>query len=509
MQQIHKRKSFALICRAMISFLMVVVCLLHVLPVKAIATTSAKPEEGAASANDLMLTEDYYALPEFSTHMPILVLEISESTIAEEADGFFMNVGVQTFAGEEQNTLHGQPVFSDTVKLRNMTDHTNESAAKNDYFLSLETQASLIDPGRSRDAGSREYLLLGAKDDKSLIRNYIGYALAAGMFEDAPTAELCEVFLRSESGELYQGVYTLVEFPAHEDSVLFHRGQGDDGISIETYSTQVAPENGKISLPFMETTQWDDRYGDIIGEFSTSESILYSTSSRAFYSTPNYFEINDFSNQFILGEIMENYAGAYDIYYCYNTKTKMISVLPVWNFEHALDNLPDKPAVEGQLEYDKAPYFDQMFKSPQFASMIQERYLELRRGPLSENALMRTIDEGASYVAPAVGRDWARWDLYRNHLLEPLTEVESEIDEDEMVPVIPVIRTATTYDDEMTRLRYNLREHNLRTAVNITQFNFSEQEVHKEIVLTSNPLWPILFLIGFFLLVRFVRRYGV
>lgn len=458
--------------------------------------------QAAQPAANTMLTADYYALPGFSSHMPIIVLDLQGDTAAKEQKGYFLDARILTFDNNDKNTLGAAPSLSQGVKIRNINDKTNARQGKNDYFLQFEDSKSILGFG-----STKQYLLLGAQGDKSLIRNYVGYNLAAKIAEGTPGIKLCELFFRTPSGDLYQGVYSLVEKPAVADTVLFHRSVDGDGINIETYATRNDPKSGKMSIPFMETTLWNDRFNESIGKISYAEEVLYSTDSRTFYTSTKLFDSESFTAGFIIGELTGDYLGMYNVYYNYNTKTQVLANAPIWNFEKAFDNQILKPTAIDQIYYDEAPYYKQLFKSPQFAKQIQERYLLLRSSVLEESYLRQLVTDAAAYVEPAVQRDWGRWDSYRKYKLSPVTEIELKDDTTKVVE--PFIRDAATYKEEILRLKHTLREHSLEMAVAITRFEFSEQEISKEIVLNSNPIWPICFLIAFFWLVRFARRYGV
>lgn len=459
--------------------------------------------EASTASDGRMLTADHYALSGFKSHLPVLVLATGENGGPSEEDGYFIDASLFSYEGLSDNAPSGRPAISTAVTLRNLSDgKLGVSERKDDYLLRLEKTVSLAGLNESN-----EYLLLGAKGDKSLIRNYIGYALAAEVVEDAPGLQLCEVFLRGDSGDLYQGVYSLVALTTHEDGVIFQRGLKGGGIPVETYSARNDPESGEIYLPILETAKWDDRYAQSVAGLDAAENVLYSTQSRVFYTTPKYFDIASFTDLFILSEIMGNYAEMYGTYYEYDTETGMVTAALIWNFEYALDNQPDEPMVIGQLGYDSAPYFDQFFKSAQFADQIKGKYLDLRMDALCEDNLMRLVKEGAAAVAPAVDRDWARFNQYRHVVLAPLQEIE--MDDETTERVYPYDRQTKTYDEELLKISHVLREHNLHTAINITRFDFSEQEVHKEIVINSNPVWLTLAIIGFFFVVQFVRRYGM
>lgn len=468
------------------------ICVLHMCMPAGLAT-----DDAPAAA----LSPAHIALPGFATHMPIVVLEASGTE--EDRDDFFIEGSITTYdEGGDQNTLGAVPTASRQASIRNITDKTNTSTEKCDYYLQLDGRHSLLGL-RETD----EYILLGSKNDKSLIRNYLGYQIAAGIIDGAPGFRLCEVFLRSAQGDLYQGVYLLVEKHTRDASALFYHGMEDDGIAIDTYSSinEVAP--GRMYIPFMESPQWDDRYSVMIGSISTAESVLFSPNSATFYTYVDLFDVNSFIGRFILGELMEDYQGLTEGYYYYNTDTKLFSAAPIWDFDLALDNQTKPNTDISEIRYDTAVYYEQFFKSPQFASQIQRTYLTLRRDSLNEKALMRMVEDAASYVAPAAERDWNRWNAYRHHPLAPITEIE--LADGTTQDVVTFSRRVATYEDEILRLKYQLRGHSLNMAFQLTGFDFSEKEISKEIVLNANPVWLVLFLLVFFSLIRFARRYGV
>lgn len=446
------------------------------------------------------LTENHYAGAGFSTHMPILVMEMAGE--AQEGNGFFFEGIISTHDGDADNTLDSPPTVSRQASVRNMTSKANSQAEKCDYYLRFDSGQALLGLGEAE-----EYMLLGAKDDRSLIRNYLGYRIAAGIMDDAPGYQLCEVFFRTGEGDRYQGVYLLVEKNTPDTAVLFYHGTQVNGIFIDTYSSLNSTTAGRMYIPFMENIRWEDRYAEVIGSVSTAESVLFSSSSATYYTYVDLFDVGSFVNRFILGELMEDYIGVTEGYYYYDTATGLFSAAPIWNFDLALDNQDTVHADVSDIQYDAATYYEQFFKSHQFATQVQQTYLALRREMLDEHTLTGFIDEAAAYVAPAVQRDWDRWSAYGHHALSPILEVR--LDDGTAQEVAFFSRQSATFEGEILRLKYQLREHSLNMAFNLTGFDFSEKEISKEIVLNTNPVWLILFLVVFFSLIRFARRYGV
>lgn len=457
----------------------------------------APPYPGAASAP----AKTDVALRDFSTHMPILVLDMAQEAL--EANDFFFDGAVLAYENHgETATPVGAPGAVHTASIRNLTNKTNVSRQKCDYYLRFDEDVRLLGLGETA-----AYILLGARNDKSLIRNYLGYRIAAGIVADAPGFQLCEVFFRTARGDAYQGVYLLVEKNTAPAAVLFYHGTEENGISIDTYSSINRRTSGRMYIPVIESTQWDDRYAAVIGRVSTAESVLFSSNSATFYTYVDLFDVPSFANRFLLGEIMEDYVGVTEGYYEFDTDTGLFSAAPLWNFDRALDNAAaDYTDVEA-IRYDTGTYYEQFFKSHQFATQIQSRYLALRQGILDEKTLLRIVDEAAAYVAPAVQRDWDRWNAYRGHILVPIPQSEAVDGAPRADAAFD--RQTSTYEDEILRIKFQLREHGLELAYRLTMFDFSEKEISKEIVLNANPVWLVLFLVVFFSFVRFARRYGV
>ena len=456
-----------------------------------------------------MLTEDYYAQPGFSSTLPLLTLTLPDSTLAQEEEDYYLNVGVIGFDGQLSNTLEGIPSLTQAAVLRNMVDPANQTVKKNDYYLRFESNQNLLGLG-----AASEYFLLGGMHDKSLLRNYIGYSMAAQIMPNAVEFGLCELFFRDEKGDLYQGVYLLVaqHFADAPNGFLFHRNIRGDGILIETYASANDASFGYMSIPFIQSSHWDEHFDQPVGGISHAESVLYSNESRTFYNYSSWFDVPAFSSSFILGELTENYEGMIDEYYLYDSEEAVVTVAPLWNFDQAFDNRENAPVSTGNTHYQEAPYYENFFKSPQFVRQLQERYLMLRQKGLEEVNLIELVEEGVALVVHAVPRDWDRWDSYSSQVLQPLAEIELGDKEDGQLlteRIVPVSRQTDSYEEEITRIKNTLREHSLYFAYAITQFNFSEREISRESIMNVNPIWAGLFLVAIFTLIRFVRRYGI
>ena len=130
----------------------------------ALQTTNAQALQEQMIA-DPLLTDEHYALPAFSTHMPVIVLDMPVDAVPLWDDGYFLQASILSFNNNSANKLQDAPELLKAVKIRNLTDKMNESQLKNDYFLRFENQQNLLGI-----KAAKEYFLLGSRHDKSLIR---------------------------------------------------------------------------------------------------------------------------------------------------------------------------------------------------------------------------------------------------------------------------------------------------------------------------------------------------
>ena len=440
--------------------------------------------------------------PNFSSPLPLIILDSSEAESQPSQDNSYsLDLEVLSSNGNTANSISSATRVSSGATLHNMTDRTNSTDRKHDYFVRFDNEVELLDL-----PSTREYFILGAMDDKSLIRNYVGYSLAQEVFADSPEIKLCELILRDGEGDQYQGVYLLVAWPPAPERVLFHRSTQGTGSTLETYADHHDNTIGELTIPFRDMSVWDKRYDEALGKLSWAEEVLYDTTSNIFYEYQEMIDVESFISGFIVGELVGNFDGMHNLYFYFDGATGLISYAPLWNFQHALDNDPRNPVTPDTINFPEATYFRQLFKSPSFATQIQTDYLQLRRVALDEGALMKLVDEAAALVSSVQERDWERWNDYQHVQLQPLTEVEIDGDTTE---IEPFSRETDSFESEILRVKTQLRERSLHLAINVTQFDFQEQEISKEIVLSTNPIWMIIFVVAFFVIVHLVRRYGV
>jgi len=129
---------------------------------------------------------------------------------------------------------------------------------------------------------------------------------------------------------------------------------------------------------------------------------------------------------------------------------------PVWDLDNALDNFRAEPLNVSVTSFEQHPLFNRLILDLDFLKKLEERYAELRRGPLDTEKIYKVIDETVFHLGPAIDREWYRWaEVYRT---DHRTSLNPWIDEngDEL------IRNALEHRQEIYRIKTSILLHGER-----------------------------------------------
>ena len=470
------------------------------------------PENAVQSS---YLQNDLYATQEFSSHIPLIVIEFKGKDdpgyVALESnwleDDWFHNcvISVYDHTNGGKNTLQDKPDLAVISKIQMLADWETENREKHDYYIRLEDGNGQAQAhGLLGLPANSEYWLLGSMYDKSLIRNYLGYTLAADIMGSAPKVHFCEVLLKTEKGLLYQGVYLLIERVRAETGVYVQRlPKNYGGIPLYTQYTQTVSGLGSLVIPFYEPEQTDSAIIQLTQDLSYIEDILASRQTTRFLQYRNLIDENSFINYFIVNELLGNYDAALNTFYSYQNAGKhLLQAGPVWNFERSLDNAVDTPMELGNIPMAQAPFYADLVKGMDFVDALKGRYNELETGPLSVRNLMNLIDSAVKYLGPAQARDWARWEYIYQY--DPLMILEPVISMDADKP--SRLRQTESYEQEIIKLKYVLREHSLQIADAIPLLYVEDNLITEEDDYTRNTILFTIFFIIFLVSIALARR---
>lgn len=314
-----------------------------------------------------------------------------------------------------------------------------------------------------------DWVLLSNYNDKSFMRNLLGYKMFEALGHYAPRARYVEVFLNGD----YQGIYLFGEKVKRDDNrVNIAKLKEDDNAGEEltggyifkidywnSYDSWLSPyapinyPNYQVHFVYHDPG-WDEltyQQKNYIKDYVTTfESSLYSSH----YADPStgyeaYIDIESFIDYFIVNEISRNNDGFKKSRYFHKDKNGKLVAGPVWDFDWAWKNINECyifKATDGSgwsykindcNPWVKSPgWMVRLFYDENFRDQTHCRYVEARAGVLADDKLYGMIDSLYNEVKVAQVRHFQKWKILGANVGAP--EVDAQ---------------PTTYDGEVDKLR--------------------------------------------------------
>ncbi len=455
-----------------------------------------EPLEAAPKESDPLvgLNSDFTANEQFSTHLPIVVIDtngvsiempayesVNQTTENEEilalGAGEYVEGNVAIIdSNNTVNTLQDVPnaVSNMIIKRRGNTSVYFEKAQ---YLMKFQTESGQNNDVNVLDMGAHhEWILSAAMIDKSMMRNYLAFSTASQILPYTPDSVYCEVFLKQGDTYEYQGLYLMLESIAQDEnriniteyaqssvhnSYLLRRDRfNPNDTMLTTYGKEYdfAVESIGVQYP-TKTSISEDMIDYIQKDLWTIEEILYSDDLNVFSTYPDYIDVDSFVDYFLMNEFFMNYDAGNHSTYFYKDLGGKLTMGPIWDFDGATDNYMFEPVNFEDLTFQTKPWFDRLCQDEVFVQKLISRYEELRRSILAEDVIIDKIDEIVAHNGGAMEREWYRWAEY--HASEyayygaSITTLEPYIDEDGNL----VKRNAQTYEEEIYGMKSALRIH--------------------------------------------------
>lgn len=457
-----------------------------------------EPLKQCESDSNAILHDDYTVDENFTTHLPIVILdtngvEVPINTIFDEKNLIFTDIkGLDPYVGGTIQVIDngGIQSVSDVPSITSQIEikrrgNTSMYYNKPQYLVKLQTKTgqenelSILGMGQSD-----EWVLNGSMTDKSMMRNYLAYRIASQIMPYTPDSRYCEVLIKEKGVYYYQGVYLFGEnvkqgenrveisdYKASEtyNSYLVRRDRLDeDKTMLQTYATSKALTYGHIGLIYPGRYKVNDKiiaYAE--NDISKIEKILYSEDFSEFSRYSEYIDVDSYVDYFIVNEFFMNYDAGKNSTYMYKEVGGKLTAGPVWDFDGAMDNYIEEPVDAEVLSFQSAPWFDRLITDKAFVSKLEKRYSKLRRGVLSEQNILNTIDEIKNYLGDAQQREWTRWtDEYLN---QSDYSLKSYLDDDGDI----IYRITRNYEEEIYRLKNALRKHGAQMGKQISSMEHS------------------------------------
>ena len=293
-----------------------------------------------------------------------------------------------------------------------------------------------------------DWLLLANYNDKTFLRNALAFDIFMKMGNYATRTRYCEVVVNNE----YQGIYLLGEKIKQDkervniSSLKKKDLSGDDLTGGYIFKNDYYSETDSWTSRFppwnkpgatVHFVYYDPAPEDLtieqktyIKEFINSvETVLHSSSFNSpVFGYKAYIDLKSFADYFILSEVTRNVDAYKKSRYFYKDKDSKNLLLhsgPPWDYDWAWKNLTEncihfnKSDGSGWAyrinECDASPvppsWEVRMLKDGEFASLVHDRYFELRNTILSQTRIDRTIDSVAKLLDEAQVRHYQKWKI--------------------------------------------------------------------------------------------------
>lgn len=423
--------------------------------------------------------------PDFTSHLPIVILDTNGieppvNSRLDAAQGRFVNIdGIEPYVdgtmelicGESGvNSLRDTPSVTSAIRIKRR-GNSSMLYEKGQWLVKLVTGSGQYNDVDLLGMGpEHEWILNGSMFDKSMLRNYLAYSIASEFLPYTPDNHYCEVISRNGDTYTYQGVYLMGESIKQGadrvniadytvsrafNSYLVRRDRlDDDAVTLETYGrlNGFSAEYLALLYPNKHSVTADTVHY-VEQDISAIEQILYSDDPEVFAAYPRVIDVDSFVDYFLLNEFFASYDSGNFSTYFYKDLGGKLCMGPVWDYDGTMDNyLPEGLKAEHTALQTK-PWFDRLCRDRTFLERLERRYAQLRRGSLSEAHVMERTDEIIQYLGVAQEREWARWGHW--YATQNKYSLLDEVREDGTV----VHRNASTYQDEIYRLKTALRAH--------------------------------------------------
>lgn len=369
----------------------------------------------------------------FSSRLPVVTIETHGQTIpGKPKEGEHVRDIMDSFIQadirilEEEGVLHtfdAPPSLECKADIR-VRGNTSRAFDKVGYLLKLTDGQGNAEKHKIMGMEAEStWVLHGPFLDKTLMRNYMWYNLSGIIMEWAPDARYCEVFLNGE----YQGVYVMTEHidaaegrievteykrntPVSSYIICVDRENVNEVDYLHNFTKYTRRLENSMEVKYPGSSKLTPEVMDYISrDFSRFEKAIYSfdyDSSR--YGYEAYIDVDNFVDYFIINEVTQNTdAGIFSTYFYKDVAGKL--KMTVWDFNNCCDNfMEDQRPMKGYTMQTR-PWYFMLMKDEKFVNRIIQRYRELRKGVLSDEAIRESIQQQQDYLGCAVERNYQVW----------------------------------------------------------------------------------------------------
>lgn len=383
----------------------------------------ADNQESIASIPETLPVQSRIDSGETAHDLPLVSIETYDRPIDKESDTW-VRISVIDHPGGG-NFLSDTPEQSAAALINHRGASSYNIFDKKQYHIEFhpeEGDLGNLDLAVMGMGEGSDWVLNGPFLDRTLLRNHLIYSISRQILDWAPETRLCEVYLDGE----YQGVYVMIESikndPARLDLtdygllsgrtayILKRDRDNTEECLIQSYGLINGYTSYQMSIIYPKAENLtEDQQKYICDDISRFEEALYSD----YFDDPNlgyaaYIDVDNFVDYYIINEFTMNSDASYLSTYIYKDAAGKIR-MTVWDYNNAFNNYmwDDKPTDEFLVA--ESNWYNRLFQDKAFTDKVIARYIELRQGVLSEDALLAQIDEYILTLGDAIDRNFEVW----------------------------------------------------------------------------------------------------
>ncbi len=389
---------------------------------------------------------------DYSSDIPILIMEGYGGGAPPDKYNF-IDLGVMTFDPVDgKSSLDNLPTLSTRAgyHLRGQSSMMmfNQAPYRIELWDNFNKDANHPVMGMPSDA---DWALISPCTDNTLIRNVLATEIGKQIGLKTVQYRFCEVFINQDGGPLtesdYEGIYTLFQPVKNKKNTLnlkkldeddtdpakitggylfkFDNAVKDSGmVFIECTGAKKFVDGNPMWGGKKDTnaTCWSDL--ELVSPDAPNEAqMTYITNyiqefHNSLHTNPvgdwkSYINFESFVNNYILNEITRNVDAWIRSHFMYKDRDDVIYAGPVWDYNFAMDNYSHK--IEGwQIDDVRSGSDDwhlRMWKQQDFKSAFKKRWEELRPNILSNETILKTIDNTRAPITNVAERNFTAWPM--------------------------------------------------------------------------------------------------
>lgn len=386
-------------------------------------------------------TPVWFLTNEFTTDLPIIKITTSDLLNGENrVDGQLEIINKAEGANEfvdPPNEYQGNI----TIKIRGQSSQFFPK--KNYSFETQDLEGNDLDTSFLSFPKEEDWILHGPFSDKSLMRNVLTAELAKRMGQYASRTQYCEVFINSD----YQGIYVLMEqIKRGKNRVAISKLKDTDiegneltgGYIFKIDKDEadwfsqfnVYQENRKLEfqLVYPDVEKVQPEQFEYIQSYVDSFELAMDKTNLTFggKSFDEYIDLKSFAEAHLLNEFGRNVDGYRLSSYFHKKKNSeggRINAGPVWDFNLAFRNADycDGANTNGLIYYRLCDggypfWWNTLLTNPEFTTLMNCRWKELREGGLHTDSIFAFIDEQVAIIEPALDRNFKKWNIFGTYV---------------------------------------------------------------------------------------------